>query len=81
MSNYINVTFDKIDKKSNENFPIYITTSTKKFEIFSDKKNDKNCKNLSELYNECKKDHKNLIDLQCNKILKILNSFNCDKNI
>ena len=50
-----------------------------KLEIFSDRHNDRNCENLNKIYIDCVKDHKNLVDLQCNKIVKLLNSFNCER--
>ena len=62
-----------------EKFPTYITTTTAKLQIFSDKNNEKNCKNLKQIYIECIKDHNNLIDLQCNKLIKLLKGFNCER--
>ena len=73
LNNYINVS------TSEEKYPTYITTPNMKLEIFSDRHNDRNCENLNKIYIDCVKDHKNLVDLQCNKIVKLLNSFNCER--
>lgn len=73
MHNSINIS------TSVEQYPIYITTPNMKLEIFSDKHNDRNCENIKQIYLDCVKDHNNLLDLQCNKIVKLLNSFNCER--